>query len=140
MAASTSPGQGSTAPAVRYGPSSPDGAHPAVNSTRPAGTGDAGAELGQALEQVRQLEQAMASHAVIDQARGVLIALTRCSPEEAWDVLVNVSQHSNTKLRAVAGALVTHAQGEKLPEPLRRCLQQELRRRAGRDRRPEGAA
>ncbi|WP_079134491.1 ANTAR domain-containing protein [Streptomyces sp. EN16] len=140
MAASASPGQGSTAPAVRDGQPPPDGAHPAVDAARPPGTGDAGAELDQALEQVRQLEQALVSHAVIDQARGVLIALTRCSPEEAWGVLVNVSQHSNTKLRAVAGALVAHAQGERLPGALHRCLQQELRRRAGEARRSEGGA
>ncbi|MEU4175156.1 ANTAR domain-containing protein [Streptomyces sp. NPDC026589] len=139
MAASASPGQGSTAPAVRYGPPPPDGAHPAVDSTRPAGTGDTGAELDRALEQVRQLEQALVSLAVIDQACGVPIALTRCSPEEAWDVLVNVSQHSNAKLRAVAGTRVTHAQGERLPEPLRRCLERELRRRAVGDRQSDGA-
>ncbi|MDV9201803.1 ANTAR domain-containing protein [Streptomyces sp. Wh19] len=51
---------------------------------------------------VRQPERALASHAVIDRACGVLIAWSRCSPEEAWAILVRISQHSNTQARLVA--------------------------------------
>ncbi|MFJ3439203.1 ANTAR domain-containing protein [Streptomyces cyaneofuscatus] len=69
---------------------------------------------------VRQLERAVASHAVIDRACGVLIAWTRCSPDEAWAILVRISQHSNTKARLVAEVLVTAARGGQLPPELHR--------------------
>ncbi|MFJ9113560.1 ANTAR domain-containing protein [Streptomyces sp. NPDC102283] len=77
-------------------------------------------------KRVRQLEQALASHAVIDRACGVLIAWTRCSPEEAWQLLVRISQHSNTKARLVAEALVTAARGGQLPPELHRHVRTPL--------------
>jgi AmiR/NasT family two-component response regulator len=49
-----------------------------------------------------QLKQALASHAVIDQARGMVMA--PCSSDRARDLLVDVSQHCNIKLRDVAAA------------------------------------
>lgn len=45
-----------------------------------------------------QLEHALVSRAVIDQARGMVMALAPCSSERAWDVLVDLSQHCNIKL------------------------------------------
>ncbi|MFH8379290.1 ANTAR domain-containing protein [Streptomyces cyaneofuscatus] len=66
-------------------------------------------------ERVRQLEQAVVSHAVIDHASGVLMALTRCSPREAWGKLVRNSQHANVKVRRVAEAVVAAAQGGEVP-------------------------
>lgn len=83
----------------------------------------------------KQLEQALASRAVIDQARGMVMALAPCSSERAWDVLVDVSQHSNVKLRDVAAALVATTENETLPEPVRRELRQGLRRLHPADRR-----
>ncbi len=44
-----------------------------------------------------QLRRALASRAVIDQARGMVMALTPCSSARAWDLLVDVSQHCNVK-------------------------------------------
>ncbi|MCC8482446.1 ANTAR domain-containing protein [Streptomyces globisporus] len=69
--------------------------HPAVDGEQPS----PGSE-GDLRERVRQLERALASHVVVDQARGVLMAMTRCTPEEAWDMLVRISQHANVKARS----------------------------------------
>ncbi|WP_225882318.1 ANTAR domain-containing protein [Streptomyces aureocirculatus] len=74
-----------------------------------------------------QLQRALASRAVIDQAIGMVMILAPCSSATARSLLVDVSQHSNVKLREVATALVATADGEKLPEPLRK----ELRRARG---------
>jgi GAF domain-containing protein len=53
-----------------------------------------------------QLEEAMASRATIEQAKGVLAAQTGCSPEEAFGMLRAASQRENIKLRAVAERIV----------------------------------
>lgn len=74
-----------------------------------------------------QLRRAMETRPVIDQAHGVLMAAYGCSPDDAWDVLVAVSQHTNTKLHKVASALVDSTQGETLPEPLSSALGSALR-------------
>ncbi|HEX7168264.1 MAG TPA: GAF and ANTAR domain-containing protein [Acidimicrobiales bacterium] len=60
----------------------------------------------QADEQAAQMREAMASRAVIEQAKGVLIATTGCSPERAFDLLVAQSQRENRKLREIAHDLV----------------------------------
>ncbi|WP_369244792.1 ANTAR domain-containing protein [Streptomyces sp. R41] len=78
-----------------------------------------------------QLGRALASRAVIDQARGMVMALAPCSSERAWDLLVDVSQHCNVKLRDVAAAPVATTKDDALPEQLRR----ELRRLHLADRR-----
>jgi hypothetical protein len=64
---------------------------------------------------------------VIDQARGMVMALAPCSSERAWDVLVDVSQRSNLKLRDVAAALVATTKDRTLPEPMQRELRRALR-------------
>jgi AmiR/NasT family two-component response regulator len=74
-----------------------------------------------------QLEHALVSRAVIDQARGMVMALAPCSSERAWDVLVDVSQHCNIKLRDVASALVATTKDRTLPEPMQRELRRTLR-------------
>lgn len=53
-----------------------------------------------------QMRQAMESRAVIDMAKGVLIARHHCSPEEAFTILSRASQNQNRKLRDLAAALV----------------------------------
>ncbi|MEV6858781.1 ANTAR domain-containing protein [Streptomyces microflavus] len=78
-------------------------------------------------ERVRQLEQAVVSHAVIDQACGVLMAWTRCSPQEARGKLVHISQHANVKVRLVAEAVVAAAQGGKVPPEINRHLRKTLK-------------
>jgi GAF domain-containing protein len=58
---------------------------------------------------VEQLQAAMVSRAVIDQAKGILMAQRHCSAQEAFEVLVDLSSRSNTKLRDVAQLLVDRA-------------------------------
>ncbi|MGC4804666.1 GAF and ANTAR domain-containing protein [Micromonospora sp. DT233] len=59
----------------------------------------------------RRMQEAMASRAVIEQAKGIIMADRRCSPAEAFAVLSKVSQDSNRKVREVAQALVDRASG-----------------------------
>lgn len=75
-----------------------------------------------------QLQRALASRAVIDQAIGMVMALAPCSSGTAKSLLVNISQHSNIKLREVAAALVATADGEALPQALHKELRHALRR------------
>ena len=56
-----------------------------------------------------QMQEAMASRAVIDMAKGMLIAQNGCSPDEAFTILSNASQRSNRKLRDIAAAMVDGA-------------------------------
>ncbi|MFG3150932.1 ANTAR domain-containing response regulator [Streptomyces sp. NPDC048219] len=68
-------------------------------------------------EEVEQLRRALATRPVIDQARGVLMALHACTPDEAWDILRDASQLSNTKLRTVAAAVTAGTRGDGPPPP-----------------------
>ncbi|GAB2586611.1 transcriptional regulator [Paractinoplanes abujensis] len=57
----------------------------------------------------RQMREAMAHRATIEQAKGIIMAEQRCSPDEAFARLSKLSQHANRKLRDVAAALVEQA-------------------------------
>ena len=57
------------------------------------------------------LRRAMESRAVIEQAKGVLMAKHRVPAETAFATLVKMSQSHNVKLREVAGAIVYQALG-----------------------------
>ncbi|MFF0778940.1 ANTAR domain-containing response regulator [Streptomyces sp. NPDC003720] len=63
-------------------------------------------QLGSLRAEIAQLRHAIDSRPVIDQARGILMAAHSCTPEQAWHVLREASQRTNTKLREVAGALI----------------------------------
>ncbi|WP_318205293.1 ANTAR domain-containing protein [Streptomyces sp. SCL15-4] len=80
---------------------------------------DLASEYDRLLEENRHLRRAVTSHAVIDQAIGVVVVLGRIAPEEAWRALRDVSQRTNVKLRTVAEHVLGHVQGEDLPEPER---------------------
>jgi GAF domain-containing protein len=54
-----------------------------------------------------QLRDAMRSRATIEQAKGILMATTRCDPEQAFELMVQQSQHQNRKLREIAEELVS---------------------------------
>jgi|GEM_PF-1533074 len=56
-----------------------------------------------------QMAEAMASRAVIEQAKGVLMARRRVRPDEAFGLLRGLSQSTHRKLRDVAGELVRGA-------------------------------
>jgi transcriptional regulator with GAF, ATPase, and Fis domain len=53
-----------------------------------------------------QLETALVSRAVIEQAKGIIISTMRCSPDEAFDILTKQSQQQNRKLRDIATDIV----------------------------------
>jgi GAF domain-containing protein len=55
----------------------------------------------------RHMQAAMQSRAGIEQAKGIIMAQQRCSPEEAFAVLVRTSQHRNIKLRDLAQSIIT---------------------------------
>jgi anti-anti-sigma regulatory factor len=82
-------------------------------------------------EEVEQLRRAMASRPVIDQARGVLMALHSCTPDQAWSILRETSQLSNTKLRTVAEAVATSATGTPPPVDVRAALRTAIARHTG---------
>ena len=56
------------------------------------------------------LQKAMESRATIEQAKGILMASRRCSPEKAFQLLVTASQRSNVKLRDLADRIVASSQ------------------------------
>ncbi|HSK26256.1 MAG TPA: GAF and ANTAR domain-containing protein [Jiangellales bacterium] len=56
-----------------------------------------------------QMREAMASRAVIEQAKGVLVERHRTDPETAFAMLRRESQNRNVKLRSLAEALVAGA-------------------------------
>ena len=55
------------------------------------------------------MQAAMESRAVIEQAKGIVMADRRCTADEAFAILAKVSQDTNRKLRDVATALVDRA-------------------------------
>ncbi|MFD9006451.1 ANTAR domain-containing protein [Streptomyces sp. NPDC059582] len=72
--------------------------------------------------EVEQLRRAMLTRPVIDLARGVLMATFRLSPEDAWGVLVRVSQRTNTKLHLVAEDVLGSIDGHSLSEHMQQQL------------------
>ena len=56
------------------------------------------------------------------------MAAGRCTPDEAWRVLVEVSQHTNIKLREIAQSLVEGVDGAPPDPPVREALNASLRR------------
>ncbi|MFG2344734.1 ANTAR domain-containing protein [Streptomyces phaeochromogenes] len=107
---------------------------PLLTAGTSTGDGALGAELLELRASNEQLSQALVSRSVIDQARGMAMVLAPCSGDRSWDLLVDVSQHSNVKLRDVAAALVATTKGQELPEALRREWRRALRRLHARER------
>ncbi|MTV26098.1 GAF and ANTAR domain-containing protein [Nitriliruptoraceae bacterium ZYF776] len=56
-----------------------------------------------------QLQEALASRASIEQAKGILVAQARCTPEEAFERLRRISQDHNVPVREVARRLLDRA-------------------------------
>lgn len=88
------------------------------------GPAHADAERAAALEvEVAQLRAAMASRAAIEQAKGILMLLTGCTDEVAFDLLSHISGHTHRKLRDVAQAITASASGGAgLPADIRTIL------------------
>jgi GAF domain-containing protein len=55
-----------------------------------------------------RLGEAMSHRAVIEQAKGILIASQRCGPDEAFRLMVKASQRENVKLRRIAERIVAN--------------------------------
>jgi GAF domain-containing protein len=60
----------------------------------------------QMVDQARNMRLAMESRAVIEQAKGVLMAQRQVDAEEAFDILRDASQRYNRKLRDIAAGIV----------------------------------
>jgi hypothetical protein len=78
-------------------------------------------ERAQALQtEVGQLRAAMASRAAIEQAKGILMLLTSCSDQVAFDLLAHISSHTHRKVRDVAVVITESASGHgQLPDDVR---------------------
>jgi hypothetical protein len=63
--------------------------------------------------EVAQLRTAMANRAPIEQAKGVLMLLTGCGEQVAFDLLAHISSHTHRKVRDVALDLVASASGQR---------------------------
>ncbi|HWC78464.1 MAG TPA: ANTAR domain-containing protein [Pseudonocardiaceae bacterium] len=59
-------------------------------------------------KQVEDTLEALRARVTIEQAKGLVIAVRRCSAQEAWATLRRASQEFNVKLRELAVALVEH--------------------------------
>ncbi|MEV0528846.1 ANTAR domain-containing protein [Streptomyces sp. NPDC050439] len=77
-------------------------------------------------DEVEQLKQAVWSHATVDQAIGVVIALGQLTPDDAWTVLREVSMRTNIKLRDVSQQIVTWGRTGQLADQLRSELERQL--------------
>jgi GAF domain-containing protein len=66
----------------------------------------------EAVRLAADMRRAMESRAVIDMAKGIIIARQHCSPEEAFTILSRGSQNYNRKLRDLAEALVASESGQ----------------------------
>jgi GAF domain-containing protein len=71
---------------------------------------DAHAQLG---EQAHHMRLAMESRAVIEQAKGVLMAQRRVTADEAFELLRDASQRYNRKLRDIAAGIVESTQQQR---------------------------
>ena len=80
-------------------------------------------KMARRAELTDDLQAALSGRAVIDQALGIIMVQRRCSADEAFGVLREVSQTGNLKLREVAARLITVTTGQPprpeapLPEP-----------------------
>ncbi|MFE0257807.1 ANTAR domain-containing protein [Streptomyces sp. NPDC059010] len=79
-------------------------------------------------EEVGQLKEAVVSHAIVDQAIGMVVALGRVAPDQGWAVLRDVSQHTNIKLRQVAELILLWGRDGEMPPEIRVELQEALER------------
>jgi GAF domain-containing protein len=57
----------------------------------------------------QHMQAAMLNRAVIEQAKGIIMAQRRCTADEAFAILSKISQDTNRKVRDVAAGLVAHA-------------------------------
>jgi len=83
-------------------------------------------EIFELQEEIDQLKQAITSHALVDQAIGMMVALGRVTPDQGWAVLREVSQHTNIKLHDIAEMILTWGGKGELPSDIRAVLEDTL--------------
>jgi AmiR/NasT family two-component response regulator len=65
----------------------------------------------------------MASRATIEQSKGILMLLTNCSEQVAFDLLAHISSHTHRKVRDVAQSITDSASGAAgLPDDVRTII------------------
>jgi AmiR/NasT family two-component response regulator len=69
-------------------------------------TGDAEARVRELQETIDGLLKRLESQGPIEQAKGIIMAQTHCTADQAFEILRRASQRSNTKLRVLAMDLV----------------------------------
>ena len=72
---------------------------------------DSPTALDVALDEVEGLRRALETRTTIGQAVGIVMNQRALTAEEAFTHLVELSSHSNTKLRDVAASIVSQAEG-----------------------------
>ncbi|MCZ4509078.1 ANTAR domain-containing protein [Streptomyces sp. ActVer] len=92
------------------------------------GNAPVGQDVVALLAENDQLRRALSGRVVVDQACGMVMALTPCRRGAARNLLVDVSRQCDLKLREVAAALVATSEGKPLPEQIQRALRRALRR------------
>lgn len=110
---------------LTYDTSAPAAAEPGGGQSSPRAEQDA-VRMSRLEDENLQLQEAVRSHAVVDQAIGVVLAVGRLSPDAGWEVLRNISQNTNIKLRHVAELIVDWARTGELPAEVRERLEHEL--------------
>jgi hypothetical protein len=92
-----------------------------ITDARPPGSD---ADRAHALQtEATQLRAAMASRATIEQAKGILMLLTNCGDQAAFELLAHLSSHTHRKVRDVAQTITESAAGRtRLPEDMRAII------------------
>jgi hypothetical protein len=83
-----------------------DTVHRAAGRSGAESDAESEARLQELEETVDGLTKRLESQAPIEQAKGIIIAQTHCTPDQAFEILRRASQRSNTKLRLLALDLV----------------------------------
>ncbi|MFB6641594.1 ANTAR domain-containing protein [Streptomyces chartreusis] len=119
-------------PQVRRGRAEPVQTPGGQSRSEPGKTDDpALRETAELIREREQLLHAIETRPTIDMALGVLMAGFTCQQEDAWEILVEVSQHSNVKLREVAEVLTRGASGQPIPADLKNHLAAAVKARRG---------
>jgi hypothetical protein len=92
----------------------------AIDITECTPTGEVVDRSGALEAEVAQMRAAMASRATIEQAKGILMLLTSCSDQVAFELLAHISSHTHRKVRDVAESITESAAGHaRLPDDVR---------------------
>ncbi|WP_460060684.1 ANTAR domain-containing protein [Streptomyces sp. YKOK-I1] len=83
------------------------------------GETDESRRIAQPEGEAGQQKEAVTSHAVVDQAIGMMVALGRVPRDRGWAVLKDVSQHTDIRLRHVAELILIWARKGGIPSDIR---------------------